>query len=162
MKTSGMIVKLEEAAGYRAGLKGRRVVVTNGCFDLLHVGHCRYLEHARSLGDFLWVGLNGDASVRALKGEGRPVNMEADRAELLVSLRMVDAVTIFKEVRALEFFRAVRPDIYVKGGDYTLESLDREERAQLEGMGTRIEIVPLIHGKSTTKTLERVRSLHGL
>ena len=111
--------------------RGRKVVATNGCFDLLHVGHLRYLTEARALGDFLWVGLNGDASVRELKGPGRPLVPEADRAELLAAWRVVDAVTIFPDVRATAFLRAVQPDVYVKGGDYTVASLNAEEAAAL-------------------------------
>jgi rfaE bifunctional protein nucleotidyltransferase chain/domain len=128
-------------------------VATNGCFDLLHVGHLRYLTEARAFGDFLWVGLNGDASVRELKGPGRPLVPEADRAELLAAWRVVDAVTIFPEVRATAFLRAVQPDIYVKGGDYTAESLEcrgsrrrcaslrREDRDRGAGAG-EIDVQP--------------------
>src|ERR1700685_1487639 len=131
---SGKILTLEEAVAFRATLRkeGRQVVATNGCFDLLHVGHLRYLTEARALGDFLWVGLNGDWSVRELKGPGRPLVPEADRAELLAAWRVVDAVTIFPDVRATAFLRAVQPDIYVKGGDYTPESLNSEEAAALK------------------------------
>src|ERR1700744_2034555 len=131
---SGKVLSLDEVADLRAQLRreGRRVVATKGCFDLLHVGHLRYLTEARALGDFLWLGLNGDASVRELKGPSRPLVPEADRAELLAAWRVVDAVTIFPEVRATSFLRAVQPDIYVKGGDYTPESLNPEEAAALK------------------------------
>src|SRR5471032_3495753 len=141
--TFGKILTLEEASAYREILRqeGRMVVATNGCFDLLHVGHLRYLTEARAFGDFLWVGLNGDASVRELKGEGRPIVPEADRAELLAAWRVVDAVTIFPSVRATAFLRAVQPDIYVKGGDYTAESLNAGEAAVLRECGAKIEIV---------------------
>lgn len=134
-----------------------RVVVTNGCFDLLHVGHLRYLTQARSLGGFLWVGLNSDASVRELKGPSRPVNTQVDRAEILGGLKVVDATTIFEGKRATEFLRRVKPDVYVKGGDYTLESLDPEERAALEECNARIELVSLIPGKSTTSTISKMQ-----
>ena len=103
--TSGQVLNLDEVATFREQLRreGRKVVATNGCFDLLHVGHLRYLTEARAFGDFLWVGLNGDASVHELKGAGRPLVPEADRAELLAAWRMVDAVTIFPDVRATAF-----------------------------------------------------------
>jgi glycerol-3-phosphate cytidylyltransferase len=156
--TFGKILRLDEAAAYRAQLKreGKTVVATNGCFDLLHVGHLRYLTEARAFGDFLWLGLNGDASVRELKGSGRPLVPEADRAELLAAWRIVDAVTIFPEVRATEFLRAVQPDIYVKGGDYKPETLNPEEGAALKACGARIEIVHLVPGKSTTNLVKKM------
>src|SRR5205814_9777530 len=96
---------------------GKKLVATNGCFDLLHVGHVRYLQAARALGDFLAVGLNSDDSVRELKGIGRPITSENDRAELLAALQCVDLVTVFPQIRATQFIAAVRPAIYVKGGD---------------------------------------------
>ena len=158
MSFSGAVVPLSEAPAFRQALEGKglRIVATNGCFDLLHVGHLRYLAAAREKGDFLWLGLNGDASVHALKGEGRPVNVEADRAEILAALRVVDAVTVFPEIRADRFLEAVRPHLYVKGGDYTPDKLDAGERAVLERVGAAIEIMPLVPGKSTTGTLARI------
>jgi rfaE bifunctional protein nucleotidyltransferase chain/domain len=158
MTISGKILTLDEVAAYRAILRheGRRVVATNGCFDLLHVGHLRYLTEARTFGDFLWVGLNGDASVRELKGPSRPLVPEADRAELLAGWRVVDAVTIFPEVRATAFLRAVQPDVYVKGGDYTAESLNAGEAEALREAGARIEIVGLVPGKSTSNLVKKM------
>ena len=155
---TGKILTLDEVSAHRAILRreGRKVVVTNGCFDLLHVGHLRYLTEARAFGDFLWVGLNGDASVRELKGPGRPLVPEADRAELLAAWRMVDAVTIFPEMRATAFLRVVQPDIYVKGGDYTPESLNSEEAGALRECGAWIEIVRLVPGKSTTNLVKKM------
>lgn len=132
--------------------------MTNGCFDLLHLGHVRYLQAARALGDALAVGVNGDASVRALKGEGRPLNTERDRAEVLAGLRCVDYVAVFPEVRATQFLERVRPAIYVKGGDYKPETLDREERAALAKVGAEIRIIPFETGYSTTGMIER---MHG-
>ena len=131
-------------------------MATNGCFDLLHVGHLRYLQQARALGDFLWVGLNGDESVRELKGPGRPLVPGDERAELLAAWRIVDAVTIFPGVRATEFLRAVEPDIYVKGGDYTPESLDPGEAAVLRACGSKIEIVGLVPDHSTTSLVKKM------
>jgi rfaE bifunctional protein nucleotidyltransferase chain/domain len=155
---SGIILGLDEAAAYREQLRrtGRTVVVTNGCFDLLHVGHLRYLTEAHVFGDFLWVGLNGDVSVRELKGPGRPLVPEEDRAELLAAWRIVDAVTIFPGVRATEFLRVVKPDVYVKGGDYKPETLNPEEAAVLKECGARIEIVHLVPGKSTTSLVKKM------
>src|ERR1051325_10036247 len=105
-------------------LAGKRIVATNGCFDLLHVGHIRYLQAARALGEALVVAVNGDDSVRALKGPGRPVNSELDRAEVLAALSCVDFVTVFQSVRVTDLIKTVKPHIYVKGGDYTVETLD--------------------------------------
>ncbi len=107
------------------------------------------------------MGLNGDASVRILKGEGRPVNTEDDRAEVLAALRVVDAVTVFPEVRATAFLSAVRPHLYAKGGDYTPESLDPSERAVLAEAGSEVAILPLVPGKSTTATLARAKGGKG-
>src|SRR5256712_10004020 len=108
---------------------GKKLVATNGCFDLLHVGHVRYLQAARALGDFLAVGLNGDRSVRELKGSGRPITTERDRAEVLAALQCVDLVSIFPQIRATRFLAAVRPAIYVKGGEYSSATLDEADRA---------------------------------
>jgi len=136
--------------------EGKRVVVSNGCFDILHVGHVRYLAAARKLGDVLVVGLNGDDSVRQLKGGGRPVNRERDRAEVLTALESVDYVTIFPEKRATNFLRAAQPAVYAKGGDYTADTLDPEERAVLDDFGTTIEIIPFEKGYSTSELLTRI------
>ena len=136
---------------------GQRLVVTNGCFDLLHVGHVRYLQQARELGDFLAVAVNGDESVRSLKGAGRPLNSEDDRAEVLAALDCVDFVTIFPAVRATQVIKALRPAIYAKGGDYTLETLDPEEVAALQEAGAEIKTLPLVPGKSTSSLIERMQ-----
>ena len=136
--------------------RGQRLVFTNGCFDLLHVGHVRYLQAARALGDALAIGLNSDESVRALKGPGRPLNSAADRAEVLLALGCVDFVTIFAEPRATALLAAVRPHIYVKGGDYTLETLHAEERTALLAAGAEIRFVPLVPGRSTTVLAEKI------
>lgn len=139
-----------------ARAKGAAVVFTNGCFDVLHAGHVRYLVKARAMGDFLVIGLNSDASVRRLKGNGRPINTEDDRAEVLDALRAVDAVTIFGEPTAEALIALLRPDVYVKGGDYTLETLP-EAKIVME-YGGRVEFVPLVEGRSTTNVIERIRS----
>ncbi|MEY2576200.1 MAG: D-glycero-beta-D-manno-heptose 1-phosphate adenylyltransferase [Verrucomicrobiota bacterium] len=140
---------------------GRKLVFTNGCFDLLHVGHVRYLQAARALGDALLVAINGDESVRALKGEGRPLNRAGDRAELIAALECVDHVVIFPEVRATQLLEIVRPAIYAKGGDYTKDSLHAEERAALDQIGTEIRILPFETGHSTSGLLEKIKQQDG-
>lgn len=152
------ILTLDQLAAESGRLRSesQRVVATNGCFDILHVGHVRYLTAARKLGDVLVVGLNGDDSVRQLKGEGRPVNRQQDRAEVLVALESVDYVTIFPENRATNFLRAAAPAVYAKGGDYTADTLDPGERAVLDEFGSRIEIIPFEKGYSTSELLTRI------
>jgi rfaE bifunctional protein nucleotidyltransferase chain/domain len=145
----------ERAEQLRA--RGERLVATNGCFDLLHVGHVRYLHAARALGEALAVGLNGDQSVRELKGIGRPVNNESDRAEVLAALECVDLVTIFPEKRATRFIEAARPAIYVKGGDYSSDTLNAEEQTLLREIGAEVRILPFVPGYSTSGLLEQLR-----
>lgn len=135
----------------------RKLVLTNGCFDLLHAGHVRYLQAARALGDGLAVALNGDDSVRALKGEGRPLNTEGDRAEIVAALECVDYVVLFPEERVTRLIEKVRPSIYVKGGDYTSATLHPEERAALEKIGAEIRILPFEPGHSTSGLIERMK-----
>ena len=155
--------KLHDLAGataWRAEQRaaGRRVVLTNGVFDLLHTGHLFYLQRARALGDALLIALNADASVRALKGPARPVQSEEQRAYALAALACVDAVVIFRTPRLTTEIRALRPDVYCKAGDYTLEKLDPGERAALEETGARIEFMPFLPGFSTTQLIERIRA----
>src|SRR6516164_352564 len=138
---------------------GKKLVATNGCFDLLHVGHVRYLQAARGLGDALAVALNGDESVRTLKGPTRPLNGEDDRAEVLAALACVDFVTIFPTVRVTDVIRVVRPHVYAKGGDYTVDSLDRDEVEALRGAGSEIRILPLVPGASTTSTIQKMATV---
>ncbi len=158
MSLKDKIVPFDKLAEWRATLRAedRTLAATNGCFDLLHAGHVTYLETARSFADALVVGLNGDESVRALKGEGRPINSGWDRAIVLAALESVTAVTIFPDVRATAFLAAANPDIYVKGGDYTLETLDQDERRVVELGGGRIELVTFVPDKSTTRTIEAI------
>jgi len=155
------IIAWDKLPGWRAALRasGRKLVVTNGCFDILHLGHVTYLETARNFGDALLVGVNGDDATRQLKGSGRPVNVEADRAAVLAALASVDGVCLFAEKAATKFLSAARPDIYVKGGDYTLETLDQDERRAVEQAGGKIVIIPLVPGKSTTALLEKISRL---
>ncbi len=154
----GRVLSADELSRLRDEMdrQGRRLVVTNGCFDLLHAGHVRYLKEARALGDALAIGLNSDSSVRELKGPGRPVNSQDDRAEVLAALGCVDFVSIFEGKRATGFLRAVRPHLYAKGGDYTPDSLDAEERAALADGGAEVRILPLVPGRSTSAVLERI------
>ena len=153
------LIPYEALADWRAKLSqtAQRLVVTNGCFDLLHLGHVTYLQSARREGDALLVGINGDAAVRGLKGDGRPVNSEQDRALVVAALESVTAVAIFPDVRATAFLELARPDIYVKGGDYTLETLNQEERRVVESHGGKIVLIPFVPGKSTTGLLEKLR-----
>jgi rfaE bifunctional protein nucleotidyltransferase chain/domain len=138
---------------------GRKLAVTNGCFDILHTGHVTYLETARNFGDALLVGINGDEATRQLKGPNRPVNSQDDRASVLAALESVSAVCIFSEKTATRFLECAQPDIYVKGGDYTLETLNRDERRAVEAAGGKIQLVPFVPGKSTTAILEKISRL---
>ena len=157
MKKKIITAEQARALGKEMRANGRKLVFTNGCFDLLHVGHVRYLQAARALGDALLVAINGDESVRALKGEGRPLNRADDRAELIAALECVDHVVIFPEVRATQLLEIVRPAIYVKGGDYTEDTLHADERAALERIGTEIRILPFEAGHSTSGLLEKIK-----
>ena len=141
--------------------RGKKLVFTNGCFDLLHAGHVRYLEQARALGDALVVALNSDASVRLLKGPGRPLNHQNDRAEVLAALRAVDAVVVYEDQRATGLIDAIHPHLYAKGGDYTVESLNAGERDALKRAGTEIRILPLVPGRSTTSTINKMNAGQG-
>lgn len=135
---------------------GKKLVMTNGCFDLIHRGHAEYLAAARGLGDCLLVAVNGDTSVRSLKGSDRPVTGEADRAYLLASLEAVDYVIVFAEVRVDRLLLLLKPDIYVKGGDYTIDTLDRDECAVLKDIGAEIHFIPFKDGYSTSRLLSRL------
>jgi rfaE bifunctional protein nucleotidyltransferase chain/domain len=152
------IVQLEELSDRCRKLRaaGRKLVATNGCFDLLHVGHVRYLQAARAFGDVLAVGLNGDRSVRELKGTGRPLRSENDRAEILAALQCVDLVTVFPQIRATQFLAAVSPAVYVKGGDYTADTLNEDERSVLNNAGAEIRLIPFEAGYSTSRLIEQI------
>src|SRR5271154_146724 len=128
------IIAWDNLSAWRKNFRasGKKLVVTNGCFDILHLGHVTYLETARNFGDALLVGVNGDNATRELKGAGRPVNSENDRAAVLAALESVNGVCIFTERTATKFLAAAQPDIYVKGGDYTLETLNQDERRAVE------------------------------
>ena len=153
------ILDQAKASDLRDKYAGKTIVFTNGCFDILHVGHVRYLAAAKRLGDILVVGLNSDASVRELKGIGRPLNSQDDRAEVMAALEAVDHVIIFAEKRVSHLLRQMRPQIYAKGGDYTVDSLDSEEVVALKEIKARIEILPLVPGKSTSKLVQAIQQL---
>lgn len=154
------LLSLSDAVVRREKLraKGQRVVLTNGVFDLLHSGHLYSLQQAAALGDALFVALNADESVRQLKGPLRPVQGELDRAYALNALACIDTVLIFREMRVTNEIRALRPDVYVKAGDYTLDKLDADERAALQEVEARIEFLPFLPGFSTTALIARIKS----
>lgn len=135
--------------------KGQKVVLTNGCFDILHRGHTQYLQGARAAGDALIVLLNSDSSVRALKGENRPINREEDRAYVLASLECVDAVYIFPSSRCDRQIAMFKPDCYAKGADYTVEKLDKDELTSLRSCGAEIAFIELVPGLSTTNIIKK-------
>ncbi len=136
--------------------EGKQIVSTNGCFDILHVGHVRILKQAKGLGDILVVGINSDVSVKKLKGEDRPINDQDDRAELLSSLECVDFVSVFDEDTPVEFLKLVKPNIHVKGADYKPEDL--EETPVVESFGGKVKILPLVPQKSTTSLVDKIRN----
>lgn len=151
-----MILKKEDISNFRESLKkeGKKLVFTNGCFDILHVGHLRYLIEAKELGDVLIIGLNSDASVKRLKGETRPLNNEDDRAEMLLGLKPVDYVIKFEEDTPVEILDLIKPDIHVKGGDYKKEDLP--ETKIVEKNGGIVKILSLVDGKSTTNVVNKI------
>ncbi len=140
-------------------LYGHEIVFTNGCFDLLHPGHIRYLAQARDLGDFLVIGLNSDASVRRLKGPERPIQSEHVRGEMLAAMHVVDAIVLFDEDTPLELITALKPDILVKGGDYTPNTVVGAD--VVEAHGGRVAIIPFEAGFSTTDLIAKIRNVKG-
>ncbi len=153
-KTLSRIQLQEERARLRSA--GKTLVFTNGVFDILHVGHVRYLEQARQLGDALVVAINSDRSVRELKGEGRPLMTENDRAEILAALACVDYVTIFDDVSPRVLIAELLPDVLVKGGDYTLDQIHGRE--EVEAAGGRVVSLPFVEGVSTSEIIERMKT----
>lgn len=156
-----MILSKETAAKLVQELKlqGKKVVFTNGCFDILHVGHLRYLNEAKKQGDILIVGVNSDSSVRQLKGEGRPINNEIDRAEMLSGLKAVDFTVIFEELTPIETLEKLKPSIHVKGGDYDKNKLP--ETATVEKNGGEVRILSFVEGKSTTNIVKKIQFKDG-
>lgn len=154
------LYSLPVAVGRRAQLRqaGRRLVLTNGVFDLLHTGHLYYLQKARALGDALFIALNADESVKQLKGPLRPVQSELERAYALAALECVDGVFIFREKRLTKEIIALEPDLYTKAGDYTLDKLDPDERGALQKVGAQIEFMPFLAGFSTTALIAKIKA----
>lgn len=135
--------------------EGKTYVVTNGCFDILHVGHVRYLQKTKEFADYLIVMLNSDISVKALKGEGRPINNEQDRAEILSALSCVDYVVLFDEKSPAKLLEDIKPDVYTKGADYTLETLP--ERDIVLKNNIKVEFIDFVQGKSTTNIINKIK-----
>ena len=151
-----MLIPAERIEDFCAALReaGQQVVFTNGCFDILHAGHVRYLNEARAQGDCLVLGLNTDESVRRLKGSARPINSELDRAEVVGALKSVDYVVLFGEQTAESLIAKVRPAVYVKGGDYTLDTLP--EAKIVQSYGGRVHFVKMVEGRSTTNVIKKI------
>ena len=154
------LLTLPAAVAAREALRaaGKRVVLTNGVFDLLHEGHLHSLQAARALGDALFVAINSDASVRAIKGPTRPIQDETERARALGELAFVDAIVIFRTPRLTAEIRALRPDVYCKAGDYTPDRLNPEERRALDEVGAKITFVPFLPGFSTTDRIAKMKA----
>ncbi len=152
------VVKKEELKCLKEKLKkeNKKIVFTNGCFDILHVGHTRYLKKSAHFGDILIVGLNSDSSIKKLKGENRPINNENDRAEILCELNFVDYVVIFDELSPSCILEELKPDIYTKGADYNMQNLPEAEVAIKNNI--KVEFVTLVEGKSTTNVVEKIKN----
>jgi len=159
--TTAKIVSLEEAVQRAAAWReaGKTIAYTNGCFDLIHAGHVRTLESARRLADILIVGLNSDDSARQLKGPGRPILPAQQRAEVLAAFACVDLVVVFPELSSLATIQALRPDVWVKGGDYRLDTVHQEERAYVESYGGRVALGEPVPGASTSEIIARIKRL---
>ena len=153
----GQVLRRENIAQFVRNLQksGKTVVVTNGCFDILHVGHIRYLQKTKSFADYLIVLLNSDKSVKSIKGENRPINNENDRAEILCALSCVDYVVMFDEDSPRELLDEIKPDVYTKGADYTMDMLP--EADIMKKNGTRVEFIEFVQGKSTTNTINKIK-----
>lgn len=153
-----MLVERQDIAKFCEILRkgGQKVVFTNGCFDILHAGHVTYLEAAKAQGDVLVLGLNTDASVRRLKGPERPINSELDRAKVVGALKSVDYVVLFGEQTAEAVIAEVKPDVYVKGGDYTLDTLP--EAKIVQSYGGKVAFIDMVEGRSTTNIINKIKS----
>lgn len=153
-----MLIPIEEIEQFCNQLRNedKSIVFTNGCFDILHVGHTTYLQKAKDLGDVLILGLNSDASVRRLKGESRPINNENDRAAVLLALRSIDHVVIFPEDTPFNLISLIQPDILAKGGDYSRDTIVGADI--VEARGGKVVVIPLVDGKSTTATINKMQS----
>lgn len=153
------IMDLSTAKAWRAELKKKnlKLVITNGCFDILHRGHAEYLTQARAMGDAMLILINTDRSVRELKGPDRPIVDEYNRAYMLCALESVDSVVMFDTQRCDDLFIELKPDIYVKGGDYTLETINPQEREALQSVNTDIRFLPFIKGFSSTDIIDKLQ-----
>lgn len=154
----GQVLRRENIAEFVRNLQksGKTVVATNGCFDILHVGHVRYLQKTKSFADYSIVLLNSDKSVRLIKGEGRPINNENDRAEILCALSCVDYVVLFDEASPRDLLDEIKPDVYTKGADYSLETLPEADIMKKNGI--RVEFIEFVPGKSTTNTISKINN----
>ena len=152
LKTQDEIIKIVKDGQ----AKGETFVVTNGCFDILHVGHVRYLQKTKEFADKLIVMLNSDRSVKAIKGDSRPINCEADRAEILSSLRCVDYVVLFDENSPAKLLEDIKPNVYTKGADYTLETLPEKDIVIRNNI--KVEFIEFVDGKSTTNVIKKINS----
>ena len=154
----GQVLRRENVAKFVENLhkSGKTVVATNGCFDILHVGHVRYLQKTKSFADYLIVLLNSDKSVRSIKGDSRPINNENDRAEVLCALSCVDYVVLFDETSPRNLLDEIKPDVYTKGADYTMETLP--EADIMRKNGTRVEFIEFVDGKSTTCIINKMNN----
>ena len=154
----GQLIKRENIRSFVEKLQagGKTVVVTNGCFDILHVGHVRYLQKTKSFADYLIVLLNSDKSVRAIKGEGRPINNEHNRAEILCALSCVDFVVLFDENSPADLIDEIKPDVYTKGADYTMETLPEADVVRKNNI--RVEFITFVEGQSTTNLINKINN----
>ncbi|WP_246047985.1 D-glycero-beta-D-manno-heptose 1-phosphate adenylyltransferase [Leptospira ilyithenensis] len=150
------MISEDRIVGKRNSLEGKKIVFTNGCFDILHPGHVEYLSRARDLGDLLWLGLNSDLSVQRLKGPTRPINSLEDRAKVLSGLACIDFISSFEEETPLNLIQKIRPSIHTKGGDYLAEKLP--EYGLVKSLGGEVVILPFLPGKSTTSILEKAKT----
>ena len=155
------LIDREEAEKFTAEIKklGKKIVFTNGVFDILHVGHLTYLEEAKSFGDILIVGINSDSSVKVNKGDKRPINSEADRAKMILGLKPVDYAVIFDEKTPMEIISKIKPDVHIKGGDYKKEDLP--ETPIVESNGGEVKILSFVDNKSTTGVIEKILEVYG-
>ena len=162
--TQASITSLSDAVSFRKKVResGKSFVLTNGCFDLLHCGHAYSLAEASKFGDYLWVAMNSDASIRKLKGAERPIVPEDHRAYLVASLSCVSGVTLFENERLTKEILALEPDVYVKSSDYTEESIDPDEKEALLSVNASLEFVPFLSGNSTSSLIKRIKSLTGM
>ena len=153
----GQILRREKVAEFVRNLQksGKSIVATNGCFDILHVGHVRYLQQTKTFADYSLVLMNSDKSVRSIKGETRPINNENDRAEILCALSCVDYVVLFDEDSPRDLLDAIKPNVYTKGADYTMETLP--EADIMKKNGTRVEFIEFVNGKSTTNIINKMK-----